>query len=38
MSTKELAEKLVKKFGEKYSKILGIKVQTNSEKRFSNGF
>ncbi|MCD6242321.1 hypothetical protein J7K06_01325 [Candidatus Bathyarchaeota archaeon] len=38
MSTKELAEKLVKKFGEKYSEILGIKVQTNSEKEVFKWF
>ena len=38
MSTKELAEKLVRKFGEKYSKILGIKVQTNSEKEVFKWF
>ena len=38
MSTKELTEKLVKKFGEKYSKILGIKVQTNSEKEVFKWF
>ena len=38
MSLKKLVEKLVQKFGEKYSKILGIKIEADNEEEVFKWF